>query len=173
MKRRDLFAGLVAAALLSLAGCQSLPEHANRWQGRFSLTMSSLGKVSSETGRFELIDAPGNRRRLDLLTPLSGVIARIEDTPEGAALWFGSSDVPKKAASLDELLQQNLGFTVPLDLLLQMLSDTQGRFTTGESDGWHYEITSRQPSGTPLRLLLRHPRTAALPDIKLILAISP
>ena len=69
--RRTLIAGALGVPLL-LSGCQTIPENAIRWQGRFAVTISASSKTVSETGRFELIESNG-RRRLDLLTPLSGV----------------------------------------------------------------------------------------------------
>ena len=157
--RRTLIAGALGVPLL-LSGCQTIPENAIRWQGRFAVTISASSKTVSETGRFELIESNG-RRRLDLLTPLSGVIARIETDDKGATLWYGSRSDPFEAPNLDALLLQHLGFTVPIALLLEVLSDKSGRLSTGVAGGWRYDVTSRQPSGEAQRLVLEHALTAA------------
>ena len=169
--RRTLIAGALGVPLL-LSGCQTIPENANRWQGRFAVTISASSKTVSETGRFELIESNG-RRRLDLLTPLSGVIARIETDDKGATLWYGSLSDPFEAPNLDALLLQHLGFTVPIALLLEVLSDKSGRLSTGVAGGWRYDVTSRQPSGEAQRLVLAHALTAAMPKIKLVLVVNP
>lgn len=169
---RRAFLGLacfVAAAILS--GCQTLPREARRWQGRFSLVAHSAAQNVSETGRFELVEAP-DFRRLDLLTPLSGVIARIESTSQGASLWFGSSSEPATAPNIDALLLRRLGFTVPVELLIDLLSGENGSADTGSAGGWQYEISSRTSSGTPRRLVFKHESAGQIPEIKLILAVN-
>ena len=173
ISRRDLisiFAAFACTAFLS--ACQTLPNNTRCWQGRFSLTLTSPEKSRNETGRFELIEG-ADLRRLDLLTPLSGVIARLEETKDGASLWFGSNEEAQRAANLDELLLQNLGFTIPLGLLFAILSDSTGQYVAGEFDGWLYEVSSRSPSGTPQRLFFKHAQTQLMPEVNLILAITP
>ena len=87
MKRRTLL--LLPAGLL-LAACTSLPEGVRERRGRFSLQKTGYGAPEQFTGRFTLRTGP-DLLRLDILTPLSGVIARIESTSRGATIMRSAS----------------------------------------------------------------------------------
>mgnify|MGYP003157306638 CR=1 FL=1 len=91
---QSLAAGLSAVTLLS--GCAVTPQNARVWRGRFSLRITAAdGRLENQTGRFELTKTP-QFLRLDLLTPLSGILARIEETSRGAS--FTRSLSPCSAA---------------------------------------------------------------------------
>ena len=95
MKRRTLL--LLPAGLL-LAACTTLPEGVRERRGRFSLQKTGYGAPEQFTGRFTLRTGPG-LLRLDILTPLSGVIARIESTPHGATISRGLDEVVARGDS--------------------------------------------------------------------------
>ena len=95
MKRRTLL--LLPAGLL-LAACTTLPEGVRERRGRFSLQKTGYGAPEQFTGRFTLRTGPG-LLRLDILTPLSGVIARIESTPHGTTISRGLDEVVTRGDS--------------------------------------------------------------------------
>ena len=87
---QSLAAGLSAVTLLS--GCAVTPQNARVWRGRFSLRITAAdGRLENQTGRFELTKTP-QFLRLDLLTPLSGILARIEETSRGASFTRSLSE---------------------------------------------------------------------------------
>ena len=89
---QSLAAGLSAVTLLS--GCAVTPQNARVWRGRFSLRITAAdGRLENQTGRFELTKTP-QLLRLDLLTPLSGILARIEETSRRSCGVFVSSKRP-------------------------------------------------------------------------------
>lgn len=151
---------LLAAALL--AGCQTLVAGQKRLQGRFSLrTTNSAGRSEAQQGRFELFETIG-LRRLDLLTPLSGVIARIESTPSEARLYRSGDEAPACAADAETLTARLLGFPVPAAALSDFLfSPTPDQLPDASVvDGWSVRILSRFPSGAPRQMRLEKPTPA-------------
>ena len=110
MKRRTLL--LLPAGLL-LAACTTLPEGVRERRGRFSLQKTGYGAPEQFTGRFTLRTGPG-LLRLDILTPLSGVIARIESTPHGTTISRGLDEVVARGDSPEALMEETLGFSIPV-----------------------------------------------------------
>lgn len=144
MRRRTLLASF-AAALLA-AGCAAPPANARMWKGRFALR----SEKENLSGRFELTDAPG-LLRLDLLTPLSGILARIEETSEGALFTRSLSEPGIKGENLEALMTELLGFALPVHALLSLLQ--KGAAAQDLSSGaWQCRILSRLPDGAPQRL---------------------
>lgn len=152
-RRTILTTGLFT--VLTLAGCAALPEGAVRRGGRFSLSARTPNGVENVSGRFLYLKAPG-LTRLDLLTPLSGVLARIERSSEGASITRGTGGEPLTGPDLDALLSETLGFSLPVDALETLLGasgTTPDVTTTGL---WRTEILSRDAEGAPSRLRFRH-----------------
>lgn len=153
MTARRTVLGLALAGALALAGCAVVPEGAIRREGRFSLSAKTPQGVENVSGRFLYLKAPG-LSRLDLLTPLSGVIARIERTPQGASIARGAAD-PLTGPDLDALLTAQLGFALPVDALEAMLTTPPAETETVAGD-WRATVLSREASGAPSRLRFTH-----------------
>ena len=153
MKRRTLL--LLPAGLL-LAACTSLPEGVRERRGRFSLQKTGYGAPEQFTGRFTLRTGPG-LLRLDILTPLSGVIARIESTPRGATISRGLNEVVARGDSPESLMEETLGFSIPVSTLEAWL-DGRPRPDALPADAWRegdwsVRVNGRLPDSTPSRIL--------------------
>lgn len=154
MKRRTLvrlLGGLGLGSIALLSGCATTPADRRVFAGRFALSVSAPGKTENQTGRFrltvrELGDAAPDLR-LDLLTPLAGVLARIDVDASGAKLSRGIENTVAEGKDLDELLLNVLGFTLPVQELFDVLTAPTGsdRLTTGE---WEARIRARRPEGS-------------------------
>ena len=159
MKRRTLL--LLPAGLL-LAACTTLPEGVRERRGRFSLQKTGYGAPEQFTGRFTLRTGPG-LLRLDILTPLSGVIARIESTPHGATISRG----------LDEVVARGDSFSIPVSTLEAWLDGRPGPDALpAESwrDGdWSVTVSARQPDSTPSRILAVYENRGARMRLTLLL----
>ena len=119
---QSLAAGLSAVTLLS--GCAVTPQNARVWRGRFSLRITAAdGRLENQTGRFELTKTP-QLLRLDLLTPLSGILARIEETSRGASFTRSLSEPAVTRSDINALLTELLGFTLPVVPLANLLEQT-------------------------------------------------
>lgn len=173
LARRTLIVWSAAAALL--AGCQTLHTGERRLQGRFSLRVTDeAGRRDAQQGRFELLDAP-SLRRLDLLTPLSGVLARIEAAPGKARLYRGSGDAVVRAGSAEDLTLSIIGFPVPVTTLSELLFAPAPAQIPDELtvDGWLVRILSRFPAGAPRQVRLNKTSPApGLADITLTIVVE-
>ena len=153
MKRRTLL--LLPAGLL-LAACTSLPEGVRERRGRFSLQKTGSGAPEQFTGRFTLRTAPG-LLRLDILTPLSGVIARIESTPRGATISRGLDEVVARGDSPEALMEETLGFSIPVSTLEAWLDGRPGPDAlpadAWREGDWSVRVNGRLPDSTPSRIL--------------------
>ena len=156
MKRRTLL--LLPAGLL-LAACTSLPEGVRERRGRFSLQKTGYGAPEQFTGRFTLRTGP-DLLRLDILTPLSGVIARIESTSRGATISRGLDEVIARGDSPEALMEETLGFSIPVSTLEAWLDgrprpDALPAETWRDGD-WSVRVNARQPDSPPSRILAVH-----------------
>ena len=155
MMKRRLILSAIAAALLA-AGCASPLANARTWKGRFALR----SEKENLSGRFELTDAPG-LLRLDLLTPLSGILARIEETSGGAIFMKSLSDPGVRGKNLEALMDSLLGFSLPVhDLLSLLRNGAEARDLSSQT--WQCRILSRFPNGAPQRLRIDHGSPNAL-----------
>lgn len=148
-------------ALALLAGCTSLaPQQSKIVSGRFSARAASAQGAKAASGRFRLIMSPG-RDELELLTPLYGILGRVIVTQTGAVLERGSHE-PLKASSAEELMQESLGFSLPVAMLKSWL---EGRpdaaresrtisAETFEQAGWTVAVRRRRADGAPAVLAL-------------------
>lgn len=157
------------AALLS--GCAALPEAATVRRGRFALRASGPAGAESHNGRFELTRSPG-LLRLDLLTPLSGILARIEVTPRGASFARSLSETPVERPDVDALLTELIGFTLPVEPLAELLDDRGGEGERLVGD-WRARILALAPDGTPRRLRLDRDARGAAPAVSLTVFVEP
>ena len=141
---------------LLAAGCASPLANARTWKGRFALR----SEKENLSGRFELTDAPG-LLRLDLLTPLSGILARIEETSGGAIFMKSLSDPGVRGKNLEALMDSLLGFSLPVhDLLSLLRNGAEARDLSSQT--WQCRILSRFPNGAPQRLRIEHGSPNAL-----------
>mgnify|MGYP004681524319 FL=1 len=155
MMQRRLVLSALAAALLA-GGCAAPLANAHTWKGRFALR----NEKENLSGRFELTDAP-DLLRLDLLTPLSGILARIEETSDGAVFMKSLSDPGIKGPNLEALMESLLGFTLPVhDLLALLRAGAAARDLS--SRNWQCRILSRLPDGAPQRLRIERAAPNAL-----------
>ena len=174
---------LVACALAS--GCAVTParlpgtdsplatELAPReWAGRFSV--SSQFSVASQSsgvdtrqeaavGRFLLTSVPSSGgRTLDLIlqSPFGQTLANAHRLPDGTASLVMANGRTLTAGSLDALLEQAIGWPLPIERLTDWLDDRFERVLTRDSAG---QITSATDSGwqisrEPNRWMLVRPR---------------
>lgn len=171
MKRRTLL--LLPAGLL-LAACTSLPEGVRERCGRFSLQKTGYGAPEQFTGRFTLRTGP-DLLRLDILTPLSGVIARIESTSRGATISRGLDEVIARGDSPEALMEETLGFSIPVSTLEAWLDgrprpDALPAETWRDGD-WSVRVNARQPDSTPSRILAVYENQGV--KVRLTLLLDP
>lgn len=171
MKRRTLL--LLPAGLL-LAACTSLPEGVRERRGRFSLQKTGYGAPEQFTGRFTLRTGP-DLLRLDILTPLSGVIARIESTSRGATISRGLDEVIARGDSPEALMEETLGFSIPVSTLEAWL-DGRPRpnalpAETWRDGDWSVRVNARQPDSTPSRILAVYENQGV--KVRLTLLLDP
>lgn len=171
MKRRTLL--LLPAGLL-LAACTSLPEGVRERRGRFSLQKTGYGAPEQFTGRFTLRTGP-DLLRLDILTPLSGVIARIESTSRGATISRGLDEVIARGDSPEALMEETLGFSIPVSTLEAWLDgrprpDALPAETWRDGD-WNVRVNARQPDSTPSRILAVYENQGV--KVRLTLLLDP
>lgn len=171
MKRRTLL--LLPAGLL-LAACTSLPEGVRERRGRFSLQKTGYGAPEQFTGRFTLRTGP-DLLRLDILTPLSGVIARIKSTSRGATISRGLDEVIARGDSPEALMEETLGFSIPVSTLEAWLDgrprpDALPAETWRDGD-WSVRVNARQPDSTPSRILAVYENQGV--KVRLTLLLDP
>lgn len=171
MKRRTLL--LLPAGLL-LAACTSLPEGVRERRGRFSLQKTGYGAPEQFTGRFTLRTGP-DLLRLDILTPLSGVIARIESTSRGATISRGLDEVIARGDSPEALMEETLGFSIPVSTLEAWLDgrprpDALPAATWRDGD-WSVRVNARQSDSTPSRILAVYENQGV--KVRLTLLLDP
>ena len=166
MHRRTVFCALALSPLM-LTGCAV--SDANLLfssAGRFSVTGTDAdGKNFAVSGRYDLRRRPESIR-LDLMTPLSGILARIDVTSAGASLTLHGHDAPFTAHNAERLMTQMLGFSFPVDTIESWLQDERSSFY---EYGWQIRILQRFPDGTPKTV--RASRT--MPAISVTLAADP
>ena len=168
---QSLAAGLSAVTLLS--GCAVTPQNARVWRGRFSLRITAAdGRLENQTGRFEPTKTP-QFLRLDLHTPLSGILARIEETSRGASFTRSLSEPAVIRSDIDALLTELLGFTLPVVPLANLLEQTAAAETSVYGP-WRAQILSRFTDGSPQRLKIdgRAGQTAAAPLVQLTIFVE-
>ena len=177
MKRRTLLFG----SLMLLSGCVTVqPLDSRERAGRFSLRVEGPDGIEAVTGRWKLVEAK-DFTELTLMTPLYGILARITSGPEGALLERPNKGESGeiRASSAEELMQQHLGFSLPVDMLSAWISGhpwsgekfqaTEGGF---EQAGWFVAVKRRKSDSTPALLTVSHPETASHAALSVNLSIE-
>lgn len=155
MNNRSRRIYLTACLLFPLIGCQALPSESIRHEGRFNLLAKTPHGIENWTGRFVWIHAQ-NFNRLDLLTPLSGILLRIEQTREEATIQRGIKEPPITGSNLNTLLTQELGFTIPLASFEALLSGHTKLDDDFSEEHWRIRVLLRDETGNPKRLRFDH-----------------
>ncbi|MCF0252720.1 MAG: hypothetical protein HUK26_00080 [Duodenibacillus sp.] len=178
MQRRLLLAALAAAA--SAAGCSAFrpgaPALVRRTAGRFSAAVGSGESVQTATGKYRL-ERAGERLTLELLTPLNGVIARIETGP-GGATFQKHGEEPVSAESPERLLEELTGIALPAAMLESWLDGVPSRKAPSwpagdnafEQSGWRVDVRRRDDLGRPALLRLARPATPRTRQILMTLS---
>jgi outer membrane lipoprotein LolB len=143
------------------------PELAPReWAGRFSVSSQSTGvdtRQDAAVGRFLLTSVPsfgGRTLDLTLQSPFGQTLANARRLPDGTASLVMANGRTLTAGSLDALLEQAIGWPLPVERLTDWLDDRFERVLTRDSAG---QITSATDSGwqisrEPNRWMLVRPR---------------
>lgn len=164
MKRRHILAFSLFSSVMSLAGCAiQKPVYLFERSGRFSLiTPNENRKMTAINGRFSLRRS-SSVITLDLMTPLNGILARIEITPSNATLTRDFNTPPLVASSAEELMEQVLGFALPISVLEDWLTTRENQIN---AYGWTVTILKRTPQGMPSTIRAQ----SMMSDIKLLLS---
>jgi outer membrane lipoprotein LolB len=129
-----------------------------RLGGRLSVSYRAAGKPESLQGKFLWVQR-GEEIDIELLTPLGQTIARIAIAPGRARIEQSGGDV-REAASIDQLTEQMLGWTLPVNGLRywlqgfmpdargQLASVTPDQSGTLRGDGWKLRYVSWQADGS-------------------------
>jgi outer membrane lipoprotein LolB len=129
-----------------------------RLGGRLSVSYRAAGKPESLQGKFLWVQR-GEEIDIELLTPLGQTIARIAIAPGRARIEQSGGDV-REAASIDQLTEQTLGWTLPVNGLRywlqgfmpdargQLASVTPDQSGTLRGDGWKLRYVSWQADGS-------------------------
>jgi outer membrane biogenesis lipoprotein LolB len=181
---------LIACGTLLAAGCASVapprtpapstqPEGPREWSGRFSVTARSAagdGQLDAAAGRFVLASVPqpaGRALDLTLVSPFGQTLASGRRAADGASTLSLADGRTFAAGTLDGLVEQALGWSLPVERLPDWLDDrfervvardAEGRVVEARDSGWHIERASRRwalerprPGGTLRVVLLLDP----------------
>jgi outer membrane lipoprotein LolB len=154
------------------------PELAPReWAGRFSVYLqsnSTEARQDAAVGRFLLTSVPTpSGRTLDLMlqSPFGQTLANARSVPDGTASLVLADGRTLTAGSLDALLEQAIGWPLPVERLTDWLDDrfelvlardSAGQITSATDSGWQI---SREPN----RWILVRPRPDGQLRIVLVL----
>jgi len=164
---------LTAATVLGLVACASPPtmqgqvEGAFERAGRFAVHVENRhGEPDAVQGGFAWRDT-GKVLWLDLANPLGSTLARVEVRP-GQAVLTRSNGETEAAPNPDALVAQVLGSPIPVSGLRDWLrgqpgrnvgaiaeTDSQGRATRFEQQGWQVNLSRYDELGPRLLQLKR------------------
>jgi outer membrane lipoprotein LolB len=148
-----------------------------RWDGRFSVVMQSPGaegRSEAAMGRFMLVSTPmpqGRELSLELRSPFGQILASGRHTRGGPSRLTLSDGRVLQADSLDAVLEQALGWPLPIERLPDWLDDRFDRITDRDAAGL---VLAAQDSGwrierEPLRWSLERDAPAGRLRVVLIL----
>ncbi|WP_321924345.1 lipoprotein insertase outer membrane protein LolB [Burkholderia sp. BCC1998] len=134
-----------AGAALALAGCASTPPSANApagavlqtaathaYHGRFAVQYNDrLGRPQNVYGNFDWQEY-GDDVSLELRSPLGQTLAIVKSTPQAASLELPNRQ-PQYATDVGELMQNTLGFSLPLAGLRYWLLPTPAPATPAQT----------------------------------------
>lgn len=161
MNRRTLLHAVAAGSLaLALASCAApMREAGPRWSGRLALQVEGRPDLAF-TAVFDLRGSPGVGE-LEFLTPLGGTAARLQWVPGQASLRIPGQP-ERAAASLDDLVRQAIGTTIPVAALFDWLAGIPA-----PAAGWEADLSERAAGrlrarrlaapATDLRVILESP----------------
>lgn len=174
MALRRLRTWCAAGVCALMAACTSVPETpletdatAFSRDGRFAVTVTEVGgQQQAVQGGFNWHD-DGSRYRLDLLSPLGSIQARVEGRPGHATLTKADGAV-YEAGNPDELAEEALGGPIPVSNLRDWM---KGRVSEGAAaevkrdevghplsfvqDDWHATLSRYDTKGPGLLVLRR------------------
>ncbi|AIO40704.1 outer membrane lipoprotein LolB [Burkholderia cenocepacia] len=133
-----------AGAALALAGCASTPPSANApgavlqtaathaYHGRFAVQYNDrFGRQQNVYGNFDWQEQ-GDDVSLELRSPLGQTLAVVKSTPQAASLELPNRQ-PQYATDVGELMQNTLGFSLPLAGLRYWLLPTAAPATPAQT----------------------------------------
>jgi outer membrane lipoprotein LolB len=136
MKRCWSRSCVAVLASLVFAGCATTPRptgNSDYWSGRIAL-QTEEDPPGSFSALFEL-EGSEAQGALTLLTPIGTSIGKLQWAPGKASLQTGSET--RESESLDRLVQQVTGTTVPVNALFGWLKGTQTLAT-----GWTADLSA-------------------------------
>ncbi len=116
-------------------------EAPRRWDGRFSVVMQAPGaegRTDAAMGRFMLISTPtplGRELSLELRSPFGQVLASGSHARGGRSRLTLSDGRTLAADTLDGVLEQALGWPLPVERLPDWLEDRFDRITDRDAAG--------------------------------------
>jgi outer membrane lipoprotein LolB len=157
------------------------------YSGRFSANYVRHGRDEGVQGSFQWHEQ-GRNVRLDLISPLGQTLAIVTSTPTGATLDL-PNEPPRNAPEVDTLLEQSLGFALPVAGLRDWIharpapgvparttKDADGRLATLAQSGWTVQYVSwqeQQPDGAPRPRRMDLARDGAANPLSVRLVIDP
>lgn len=148
---RAVFAAAATSVALALAGCATpapptppgVGEQLREWSGRFSVIRSPVdprAQRESASGRFALtarggVAAPRPALALALYSPFGQTVATALRPVRGDASLRLHDGREMRAPSLDELLAQALGYTMPVERLPNWLASDFEQVLAHGADG--------------------------------------
>lgn len=163
--RRAWGCAVLAAGLLAGCATPSAPGPSGNapgtreWSGRFAVSLLPDGPDRREEGgggRFLLtrIDAqPNASLELELLSPFGQVLASGRRQPDGRATLTLANGRTMQARSLDAVIEQALGWSLPVERLTDWLDDrfeevmardAQGQVVSARDSGWRIDREPRR-----------------------------
>jgi outer membrane biogenesis lipoprotein LolB len=166
--RRSLTRFALGLAIAGLAGCATVAppptpptavDGPRDWTGRFSVTLASDlpgGRQDAAAGRFTLLARPtagGRVLELQLTSPFGQTLADARRAPDGASSLTLSDGRTLRGASLDAVIEQALGWPLPIDRLPDWLDDrfqtvlerdARGEIALAADSGWRIEREPRR-----------------------------
>jgi len=168
-----------------LAGCATAPEATpdRVHTGRFSAVATQGERRESVSGRFSM-EVRGERRRIDLATPLGTTVARIEVGPEGARA-SGPGMQEARGPDADALAEQLLGWRLPVSGLSDWIEGRPvpsrparmerdgSRLVLIEQDGWTVRLAETfATSDRPRLIILERAASPLAPGVVLRLVVD-
>lgn len=176
---------LIVLSAALVAACATAPEATpdRIHTGRFSAVATQGDRRESVSGRFSM-EVRGDRRRIDLATPLGTTVARIEVGPEGASA-SGPGMQDARGPDADALAEQLLGWRLPVSGLADWIEgrpvpsrparvEREGsRLALIEQDGWTVRIAETFPaSDRPRLIILERAASPLAPGVVLRLVVD-
>ena len=168
----------IALLALALGACATPPTAPpeRTYAGRFAAIAVNGAQRDSVSGRFT-IEVRGERRTIDLATPVGTTIARIEIEP-GRASATGPQLQTVTGPNADELVERLLGWSLPVAGLVDWINGRPvperpaktrrdgDRISEIEQDGWTIRISEYSPTtARPSRLVMDRAPTATDPAV--------